>query len=291
MSRHIFITVFIAVAASLLTYTLVGKPAATSVTAAKEESAFERVTRTNTLRCGWATWPPSFITKDPNTGKVTGALVDLMEKMGQNLKLKIEWGEETGWGAWVEGLRSHRFDVFCSTSWQKADYARDIRFGKPIFYDAVYGYARADDHRFDNDLQLANNPAVKIAGVDGEISQLVARDFFPKATSVSMPEMTDPTQTLMNVTSKKADLVFNEPFFVESYIAKNPNSLRRITKSPIQVYNSSFATAMNEDELMQMLDTALIELENTGVVDQILSKHGLSRELVPRPAMPYQQGK
>jgi ABC-type amino acid transport substrate-binding protein len=58
-----------------------------------KESAFDRILRTQTIRCGYVVYPPSII-KDPNTGRLSGIFYDITEKMGERLNLKIEWTEE-----------------------------------------------------------------------------------------------------------------------------------------------------------------------------------------------------
>ena len=37
--------------------------------------------------------------------------VDVLNKIGENTGLKIEWTEEVGWGAQIEGLNADRYDI------------------------------------------------------------------------------------------------------------------------------------------------------------------------------------
>ena len=59
---------------------------------AKKETTYERVMRTRTIRCGYFVWPP-FLTKDLNTGALSGLNYDVAEEMGKLLDLKIEWSQ------------------------------------------------------------------------------------------------------------------------------------------------------------------------------------------------------
>ena len=154
---HYFIVVLLALIAGFIGATLNhGKNHSINE---KKETAYERVMRTGTIRCGYALWPPNILNKDPNTGKLFGALYDITEKAAANLSLKVVWAEETGWGTWPEGLNSGRFDVFCSTGWHIAATGRSVRFvPTPIFYNPVYGYARINDMRFNDDAMAANSP-------------------------------------------------------------------------------------------------------------------------------------
>ena len=84
-------------------------------TAAKE-SVYDRVMRTGTIRCGYNTEPP-FVVIDPNTRKVSGAGVDIVEEMGKLLGLKVEWAEQVGWDMMAAGLQNGRYDLACNGKW------------------------------------------------------------------------------------------------------------------------------------------------------------------------------
>lgn len=81
-----------------------------------KESAYDRVIRTGTIRCGYAISPPVMV-QDPNTKKLSGLDYDLWQEIGKDLGLKIEFVEEAGWGNFIEGLRSNRYDAFCTELW------------------------------------------------------------------------------------------------------------------------------------------------------------------------------
>ena len=71
------------------------------VLAAPSESAFDRVMRTNTLRCGYWNWAPLF-SVDTATEQQSGIFYDLMAYIGPAMGLKVEWTKEvTGQGPGV----------------------------------------------------------------------------------------------------------------------------------------------------------------------------------------------
>ena len=80
----------------------------------QKESAYDRVIRTGTIRCGYFVWPPYFY-KDPVTKKFSGGNYEIMEAIGKMLNLKIEWALEVGVGDVVTALNSDKFDVMCAT--------------------------------------------------------------------------------------------------------------------------------------------------------------------------------
>ncbi|MDX1921915.1 MAG: transporter substrate-binding domain-containing protein [Alphaproteobacteria bacterium] len=256
----------------------------------KQESAYERVLRTKTLRCGYADWPPYVFKKDPTTDEVSGILVDATQAIADRLKLKLEWTENTGWGSFIESLQSHRIDAFCAGVWRNAERGRYIGYTSPIFYSAVYPYVRADDHRFDKDLSLINQPDVRISTMDGEMSDMIAKLHFPKATPVSIPQLGQITDIYMNVATRKADIVFNEPSIADDFMKSNPNTLRRAQDVPFEFFPTSLCVEIRENALREMLDSATIELHNQGVIEDIISRYSKDPKVFLRVAKPYANG-
>ncbi|HOO50986.1 MAG TPA: hypothetical protein PLK94_06835, partial [Alphaproteobacteria bacterium] len=70
-----------------------------------KETAYERVIRTGTLRCGYLTYPP-LLMKDLKTGEMSGVAHDIMTEIGKRLSLDIEWTEEVGTDVMLQGIAS-----------------------------------------------------------------------------------------------------------------------------------------------------------------------------------------
>lgn len=286
--KNILVTILVAILVSFGTYKIASKDMHTEK---KTESAYNRVLRTGTIRCGYAMWPPAMLVKDANTGKLSGAMVDIMETAAKNMNLKVTWTEETGWGSWIEGLKSDRFDVFCAGAYQKASRGREVRFLAPFFYNPVYAYVRPDENRIKPDLSNLNDPMFKASTMDGEISAQIPTTFFPKLQNVSLPQLASFDQLLLNVSSKKADIVFTEPSLMDDFMKKNPGSLKPLSDKPFQVFATSVAVGINQDELAQMMNSALLEMQNAGVIDQILDKDGADAKSFLHVAKPYVEAK
>ena len=256
--------------------------------AGEKESVYDRVMRTGTIRCSYALWPPTVFYKDAHSGAIKGIFPEIMETMAENLHLKVEWAEEVGWGQVVETLRSGRTDVFCSALWQVAELGRYIDFNTPLFYSTAYLYVRPDDHRFDDDFSKINTPDVKMAIMDGENSDAIQRMQFPQSTPVAIPQLAEITQMLMNVQTGKADVVFTEPGLVKDFLKTNPDSLRKVGDQPFQVYPNSFGVLLGETKLRIMMDSALTEMLNQGIVQKIVDKYEPDKNVFIPVAKPYQ---
>lgn len=285
---HYILVIILAVIAGYIGSGFRNPGTTTMVAAAKKETAYERVLRTGTLRCGYAVWPPYVLNKDINTGEISGAAKDIIEEAAQNLSLKVEWVEEAAWGTFPEALKAGRFDVMCTPVGVFAHRAREIRFTTPAFYSPVYAYVRADDTRFDNGFDHLNDPAMRISAQDGEGSAMIAQKHFPKATLVSIQQLSDLAQIFLNVTNNKADIVFNTPDAAQGFIDKNPGKLKRVGTQPFETYSIAYSVAMNEPNLQEMLNNALLEIQNKGIIDRYLNQYDASGNLLLHPMKLYQ---
>lgn len=239
------------------------------VAESKHETAYERVLRTKTIRCGYAQSAPQLM-KDGNTGKITGVDRDLWDEIGRQLDLKIEWTEEAGWGNFIEGLRSNRYDVFCSHVWP--DYARVqyLTMSIPFLYSYAHTYVRADDHRFDGNLEAINNPGVTIPALEGDVTMMLAQTGFPKAKILPMPQLSNVSDMFMSLTSKKADAVFLEPAMFQVFDKNNKGVLREVANvPPAFILPSYFGFNSGDYQLRDMVNIALRSLIDNGKVEKI----------------------
>jgi len=106
---------------------------------AVKETRLEQIKRTGVLRCGYVNWPP-FTQKDPNTGKLSGMSYEIVEEIGRQLKLKVEWVSEVSTGSMLSDINLNRFDMICSPFAITPGRAREANFTMPFSYMPVYMY-------------------------------------------------------------------------------------------------------------------------------------------------------
>lgn len=271
----------------LLGRATVSSPAGETVAS---ESAFGRVMQTGVLRCGYYVYPPATM-RDPQSGQLSGLSVDMMEAIAHNTGLRIEWTEETDFGNWHPGLAARRYDAMCTPMWPDSSLARVALFTRPMFYASINLYGRADDHRFDNNLSAANDPAVTIVAYENDATTTLTKSLFPKANLDSLPANTPAGLAAENVVMKKADLVMWDANGAFEFQKNRPGRLRNVDPHhPIKVMPFELLTAIDEPRLRDFLDVALQELEDTGVTARLLDRW----EQVPgsfyRMARPYSFG-
>jgi ABC-type amino acid transport substrate-binding protein len=272
--KQILISVLVSFLTVLVFHQIIGGNGGSSPAfSIQKESAFDRVIRTGTIRCGYIIYPPQ-MSIDLNTHQLSGFAYDLMERVGKDLHLKIEWTEEISPSTWMEGLHQNRFDVFCNPGWATSARALQVLATSPVFYTAVNAYGRKDDHRFD-DISNLNDETYKIATIDGSTSAAIARDIFPKAKTVSLPDMTDFSQLLLEVSTGKADVTFSEVAqFVEFQQKNSKSNLRNLTPDrPVRLVQNAMMVDGSEGRLVTTLSLALQNLHNDGFINQLLDKY------------------
>lgn len=241
--------------------------------ASSRPRSYDRVVSTGVLRAGYLAYPPGSM-KDPNTGKLTGVHIEALERAAAAMGLRVEWVEASGWGSIVEDVRTGRVDVIGSPVWANSTRGKFAAFTHPLFWSGICIYVRTDDHRFDTRAGAINDPGIRIATIDGEMSDIVAKADYPNAQRVSLPQNSDNSVMLENVASGRADVVFVEPYIAQLYLRNHPNALRNITPTtPIRVFPNSMMVPIDDPALLSMLNIAIDELANSGVVDQLVRKY------------------
>ncbi len=282
-----------AVALALLTaasLSACSRPAA-ETQGARQASVYDRVVQSGTIRAAYISYPPA-VMRDTTSGKMSGIFVETLERAAENLGLKVQWTEEVGWGAQIEGLTANRYDIVGSPVWANPTRGKLTTLTRPLYYSGIGIYVRADDKRFspaaaETGWKSINSPDVRISTIDGETGDLIARTQFPAARRVSLPQTTDISQLFLEVSSNKGDVFFAEPYFAQQYFKNNPRTVRNIADSrPIKVLGNCYMLKSQEFQFKQMLDVALEDLINSGFVDQLLQKYE-GGDTFYRVAYPY----
>lgn len=237
------------------------------------QPAYDRVMKTNTLRCAYALYPP-FINKDPNTGKLSGYMVDVMAEVAKVTDIKIEWAEEIDFGAIAPALQSGRTDAFCSGMAMTPARGRVLAGSLPVTFGAIEAYVRQNDTRFDNAPQKINDPAIKIEVNAGDLSEHVAKRFFPQATLTYRGTVGGEDQLFLDVATKKADLTISGPSNLSAFNKNNAaDALRKIPMvRPLYLVPGVIAVETHETALLNLINAALQDLIDNGEIETLMKK-------------------
>lgn len=259
-------------------------------TATTQEVVYDRVIKSGKIRAAYLSYPPACI-KDTKTGKLSGIFVETLEKAAESCGLKVEWTEEVGWGSQIEGLEADRYDIVGSPVWANPTRGKMTTLSIPLYFSGIGIYVRKDDDRFGSGADPTrgiNSADVRIATIDGETGDLIARSQFPAAKRVSLPQLTDISQLFLEVSNKKADVLFAEPYFAYQFLKNNPNTVKNIAATkPVRVLGNCYMFKRGQVQFKHMLDVALEDLINSGYVDRLLDKYEPTRNTFYRDALPY----
>lgn len=247
-------------------------------------TVLDNVLSSGVIRAGYLVYPP-YIVQDPKTGKLSGVYYDITNAIAEQLGLKVQWVEEAGYGTIGTSLSAGRYDVYAGI-WPNPDRSKTMLFTNPAYYDTVYAYVRPNDHRFDNDLLAINSPNVKISTIDGEIGDSIAQQSFPGAQRVSLPQSTPFDQLELQVVDNKADVTFIPPTSADLYLKANPGTLRMASSIPVRTYGTAFSVRLGATDLQQMLNVAMNELINEGIINKIIASYNETSDTLP-VAAPY----
>jgi polar amino acid transport system substrate-binding protein len=258
--------------------------------AEKQGSAYDRVMSSGVLKCGYGVWAPNII-KDVNTGALSGIFYDYGEALGAATSLKVEW-HEVPWTDFVLELNNGRIDAMCAGIWPTGARARELIFTAPVNYVSIGAYVRADDTRFDNALAKLNNAGVTIATMDVEMSSIIAAADFPLAKTLAIPATGSQPQMLLNVAENKADVTFSDMATAQGFMKTNPGKLRALPGGEtLRAFGNTIALGKGEFALKALLDTATLELLQSGAIEKILLKYEEYPGSLLRVAKPYEAAK
>jgi ABC-type amino acid transport substrate-binding protein len=280
--------ILLAIAVSWLTvhFTQSSQVSSKIETKNSQQNVKERVLTSGVIRCSYVNNAPGVI-KDPNTGVLSGIMVELLEETAKNLGLRVEWTREVGWSSLLQEVLGDHADVSAYV-WPNSSRAKQVDFSVPIFYNGIGVWVKDNNHRFDGNLKLLNSKEVRFSATDGSLSMVIPKQVFPNATILSLPEDSSVSQILLDVVNKKADATCVDSYHGLEFLKHNPGSVRNIAaNNPIKIFGNAFIFKQNETEFKVMLDTAILELINGGYVDKLIKKYENAPGALYRVAVPY----
>ncbi|MDE2029239.1 MAG: transporter substrate-binding domain-containing protein, partial [Alphaproteobacteria bacterium] len=261
---HAVLTVVISAAVAFAVARYAAPPSAA------QNNALARVLRTNTLRCGYYMFPPITM-RDSNTGKMSGFAVDMMNYIAKKADLKVKWAEEISFGNWAPALQSKRFDAVCTPLFADMSYNRAAEFTRPMFFSSVLALVRAGDNRFaSGNIADLNRPGVTIATQEGNMTDSVAHELFPKAKILAVPQGVDYGVVVQNVIDRKADIALWDRNGFLQYDRHDPGKIRMLRlNQPLKLIPLEFAVGQGQDGLRDFLNGAVENMLDNGEMDRL----------------------
>lgn len=212
--------------------------------------------------------------RDPNTGKMSGFIYDIMQEVGRSLNLKVEYTLEVPWDSIPMSLQSGKADAHCAGIWATPSRGRVMAFSKPLGYSSTAIFARKGDNRFDYNLERINQPDIRVALSDDDITTEIYRRDFSKAQKYELPQLSPPEELFLAIATKKADITFNGPSRLPVFERSYPNAVKAVpVKDTRYIFPSTVAVDIGEEKLLHVINTTIDQLINSGTIDRIIKKY------------------
>ena len=237
----------------------------------------DKVINSGEIKIGYIIYNP-MLYKDQD-GKLTGFSYDIVEEAAKRLGLKTKWVEEVGWGTALEGLKTHRYDLVGTQLWVNTSRAREAVFSVAIINSVMYPYGRVGETRF-SDYSKMNSKDVTMITADGDLAVNVAKEDYPLAKLITLPESSPISDRFLNIVDGKADVTIIDPASPNLYMKTNPGKIERLGNTPVRTFGQSYAFARGEESMVSIWDVALRELLNDGTVARTLDKYHISNDFV-----------
>lgn len=254
----------------LIIFNLRGEDSVTTENSNLLESVLEK----GEIDAAYIVYSP-LITLDKETGELGGVSHEIAELVAEKIGITINWKGETTWASLTEDIKTRRFEMSGVQMWQGAARARNVTFSDPVFFSPMYVYVREGDVRFDESIDILDSPEFKIGILDGTMSTFIAKEEFPEAETMSLPESSSVSEVLLNLKTGKVDVVFAEPSAAEAFLRSHPESIRKVPNQVVRQFGNAYPFPHGEQDFINLWNTALEELQNEGKIEAVLEKHGV----------------
>jgi ABC-type amino acid transport substrate-binding protein len=230
----------------------------------------DRIVSEHKIKIGFIPSPPSTI-KDPNTGELSGFYVDAIRVIFKQINVEPEFVETT-WGNFVAGLQSGQFDLCIAGTFATVPRATAVEFTHPVSYLGYSAVAKSGDTRF-HSLADFNNPDITIALIQGGASVDYAKEFFPKAKIVTLATG-NLLAPFVEVSAGRADVGIEDSWQARRYSKEHPEVTNLFANNPYDVLPIAWTVKRGNDDLLNMMNTAIDWLMINDRFQTIAAKYG-----------------
>jgi polar amino acid transport system substrate-binding protein len=245
---------------------------------AQSEDVFFRAKRSGTLKVGYVVLAP-WVLKEPGSGQLSGAYIDLINEIARQSNLKLEFTETT-WATFAASLASGTFDISIVPSYITIQRANAIAFTRPISYLGNTAIVRANETRFKSVYDL-NQPGIKVSVLQGEQGDDFARATLGKA-SISAISGGNQSLVYTEVSTGKSDAALGDLGSIPAFITNNPGVKDISPGSPYSVLPVSWATRYQDQAMRTFLNSCIEYLHGSGIMEAVHKKWNVSGTTRPQ---------
>ncbi len=242
---------------------------------AAQPGLIESIDRTGKLRVGYGVFPP-YTQEDPTTHEVSGVSVDIINEIGRQLGVEVEW-TRFNWNTMNADLQRGEFDVLADAIFQTPARGRELTFTEPYAYFAIgIGVVRGQENRFTRFDQI-NDPSIRVAVGQGFAEETFVRARAPRANILSIPSASDTAAPINAVLTGRADIAIVNLEDARRFVSANSRDLKILWDSDPPAYvPAGFAVRYGDLTGADFLTVSLRNLRSTGVLSDIAKRHGVT---------------
>lgn len=235
----------------------------------------DRIDRTGELHAGYGVYPP-YSLEDPDTQKVSGFSIDIIEHIAQELHCKVVW-HRINWNTMSADLKRGEYDIIADPIFQTIPRAPEFAFSGPYAYFADgIAVVRIDDNRF-SEFQDLNREGIKINVGLAQASEALVRARFTKAQILPVSVPTDNMQIFNGVLSGRVDAAVADAPNAKRFVEEHPNQVKALwLDNPPAYMPAGFALRPTDTRGAEFMTVCIRYLKATGILDDISRKYDLS---------------
>jgi ABC-type amino acid transport substrate-binding protein len=226
------------------------------------------------IDAGYGVYPP-YTQEDPNTRKVSGFSVDVVEAIGVELGVPVVW-HRLNWNTMAADLKRGEFDLIADPIFQTIPRAREFEFTEPysVFADGI-AVVRVGDRRFMKYSDIDRKGIVVAVG-QGWASETIARNSLKAATIKSVQTTTDLLQVFNEVTSGRADVALSDVADATRFVKEHPAEVQAMfLADPPARIPAGFALRPGDLSGAAFLDASLRYLGAVGSLRKLADKYAI----------------
>jgi cyclohexadienyl dehydratase len=249
-------------------------PAKQTTVVEKQAGVLERIQATGAIHAGYGVYPP-YTQEDPNTKKVSGYSVDIVEHIAKELGVKVVW-HRLNWNTMSADLKRGEFDVIADPIFQTIPRAREFAFSEPYTYFADgIAVVRINDNRFNTFTSLDRKGITINVGL-GRASEALVRAHFTNATIVPVSASNDDMITFQDVLAGRSDVAVADLPNAKRIVKEHPGKLKALfLDHPPAYMPAGFALRPSDSEGAEFFTVCIRNLRSTGIMSGIAKKYDL----------------
>jgi polar amino acid transport system substrate-binding protein len=235
------------------------------------DSKLNTVTKSGTMRVGWANWFP-YIYMDAKINKLNGFSVDFFEEMAKILNVKLSWVEDK-WATLNAGLAANKFDIMCNGN-KSLQRCMVSDFAGPITKTSMRYLVRKNEVGPGKRFATAGDvdkKGVKIGIAMGSTSDKKLTDMLKNADLVRLPGDPD---VIVGIRTKRVDVYATDEMTLILLEKEYPD----LTILPGSWSSSEMGlyVAQGDQVMLNWVNWYIWDMKESGKIQEWLDKHNIT---------------